>query len=214
MASLIGEVPNEYDLLDTNQLLQRVIREKDKMAWGVLAKKEEQRLLNYARYRFQNVDQADLEDLVQTVFVKIYEKGLGYRGSSPGEAFNYLKKMVFHQIVTFCNRMKRIVHVEGREDDEQDYEVLIEQDASRHDKVANSRLEQIENDDNSDATFFLNNGDKPYSLTLQERRVVRLLCKGLNHKEIAGRLHCTEARITAIVKKIREKFAIYLAQGE
>jgi RNA polymerase sigma factor (sigma-70 family) len=214
MTSLIGEISSEYELFDTNQLLQKVIREKDKNAWGALAVKEERKLLNYARYRFQSVSEADLEDLVQTVFVKIFEKDIHYKGTSPGEAHNYLKRMLHNQVVTFCQRMKWTVRVENWEDDDQEYENLVERDAGRPDTLANCRADQIQEDDKCDASFFLSNGKKPHSLTLQERRVVKLICEGNSHKEIARSEGCSEARITAITQSIREKFSRYLAQGE
>lgn len=169
-------LPEELPAAELHLLLSRM-KIGDISAWDRFVDVEQKALWKYLVSAFDCFSDDEIEDIMQEVFLKVYNKGIYYRGSSEGEAKAWL------------HRIARNVAIDLIRDRERRPAPLIE-DIPSDENIEDSIYELDR--------FF-------YGLTIREVEVLRLILDGYKEAEVAEKLGIARPRVSQLMKSIRKK---------
>jgi RNA polymerase sigma factor (sigma-70 family) len=158
-------------------LLSCMRQNGDVSAWGELFKLEKDFLICYLFKQFDSINAKDAEDIVANTLLKVFEKAKTFRGSSDGEAKEWIRTILHNEAISSFRKFR------------QEFTPHSEDGASSRDCHRDVLI----------IKKFLK------SLKERELEILKKSAAGFSSKEIASDLGLTPARVSEIKKEIRQK---------
>jgi len=96
---------------------------QDKEGFYYLMKKYESKIMRYIK-RSTNVDQAEAEDLLQEIFIKVYRNLNGFNQNLSFSSWIY--RIVHNEIINHYHKNKRLINISNLEDVSDEIRILTE----------------------------------------------------------------------------------------